>query len=234
MNKNPTRENAEDKNGGTSGFRRFYRIFRWFILAALVAIIALALKPPADLPERADPVQAPAEARAFEGKLEQLEEANHRGDAGVKVEFSGAEANAFLAQSMTNGASPATPEPNATPPNGAVPPSTRESDETKEAREAVKDFRIRLQDDEIVGFFVVNFHGRDLDLTVSGKPGAANGYMTFSPTGFKVGSLSIPVSMVGPALQRRLNEPEMREKMKLPEFVGDLRVENGQIVIIGK
>jgi len=40
--------------------------------------------------------------------------------------------------------------------------------------------------------------------------------------------------MVDPALQRRLNEPEMREKMKLPEFVGDLRVENGQIVIIGK
>jgi hypothetical protein len=234
MDRNLMRENAGNKNSGTSGLRGFYRIFRWFILAALVMIIALALKPPADLPERADPVQAPGEARAFEGKLEQLEEANHRGDAGVKVEFSGAEVNAFLAQSMANGAAQAKPEPNATPPTGAVPPSTRESDETKEVREAVKDFRVRLQDDEIVGFFVVTFHGRDLDVTVSGKPGAANGYMTFSPTGFKVGSLTIPVSLVDPALQRRLNEPETREKMKLPEFVSDLRVENGQIVIIGK
>jgi hypothetical protein len=35
-------------------------------------------------------------------------------------------------------------------------------------------------------------------------------------------------------LQSKLREPENREKMKLPSYVADLRVENGQLVILEK
>ena len=46
-----------------------------------------------------------------------------------------------------------------------------------------------------------------------------------------MGDLSVPVSLVNPALQRKLADPENRDKMKLPEFVKDVRVENGELVI---
>jgi hypothetical protein len=37
--------------------------------------------------------------------------------------------------------------------------------------------------------------------------------------------------MVNPVLQRKLADPENRDKMKLPEFVKGLRVQNGELVI---
>ena len=74
-------------------------------------------------------------------------------------------------------------------------------------------------------------YGKDVSITVAGHLGSRDGYVTFEPTEFKVGDLSVPVSMVNPALQRKLADPENRDKMKLPEFVKDLRVQNGDLVI---
>lgn len=220
-----------------TAFRLFYQIFRWCVLLALIVIIVLALKPPGDVPEGADPIKAPQQAREVEDKLQQLQDASSRGDAGVQVDLSAGEVNGFLSQSMASpGGNTSSPvpsdDPNPSPRTRTV--SVSDTDDPKVAQSAVKDFRVVMADDEVVGFFVVDFHGKDLDITISGRPTASNGYMTFSPTGFKVGSLSIPVSLVNPALQRRLNDPDMHEKLKLPDFVGDLRVQNGQIVITGK
>jgi hypothetical protein len=47
-----------------------------------------------------------------------------------------------------------------------------------------------------------------------------------------VGDLNIPVALVNPALQKKMQE--QREQMKLPAFVGDLRVENGELIIRSK
>jgi hypothetical protein len=66
-------------------------------------------------------------------------------------------------------------------------------------------------------------------VTVSGHLGAKDGYVTFDPTNFEVGDLTVPVALVNPALQKKMQE--QREQMKLPSFVGDLRVENGQLII---
>jgi hypothetical protein len=56
--------------------------------------------------------------------------------------------------------------------------------------------------------------------------------VTFAPTEFKIGDMPVPVSMVDPALQRKLAKPENREKLKLPQFVSDVRVEHGELVIV--
>jgi hypothetical protein len=56
--------------------------------------------------------------------------------------------------------------------------------------------------------------------------------VTFDPTEFKVGDLSIPVSLVNSALQKKL--AEQREQLRLPEGVASLRVENGELVITQK
>ena len=52
------------------------------------------------------------------------------------------------------------------------------------------------------------------------------------PTEFKIGELSIPVSLVNSALQKKL--AEQREQLKLPEGIAGLRIENGELVITQK
>jgi hypothetical protein len=44
-----------------------------------------------------------------------------------------------------------------------------------------------------------------------------------------VGDLNVPVSLVNPALQKKL--AEQRDRMKLPNNVGDLKVQNGELVM---
>jgi len=52
------------------------------------------------------------------------------------------------------------------------------------------------------------------------------------PTEFKVGDLNVPVSLVNPALQKKL--AEQRDRLKLPDGVGKLKVENSELVMQGK
>jgi hypothetical protein len=66
-------------------------------------------------------------------------------------------------------------------------------------------------------------------VTVSGHIGEKDGYATFDPTEFKVGDLSVPVSLVNPALQKKLAEE--RDRMKLPDNVGAMKVEKGELVM---
>ncbi len=88
---------------------------------------------------------------------------------------------------------------------------------------------ISLHDDVITGQFVVSVAGQHIYVTVSGHLGAKDGFVTFDPTQFKVGDLSVPVALVNSALQKKLQE--QRDQLKLPAFVGDLKVENGEVVL---
>jgi hypothetical protein len=84
---------------------------------------------------------------------------------------------------------------------------------------------------EVVGHFVADVYGKDVYLTVSGHLGSHGGYATFEPTGLKIGDLAVPASLVNAELQKKLSEPETREKLKLPAFVSSLQVVNGELVI---
>jgi hypothetical protein len=44
--------------------------------------------------------------------------------------------------------------------------------------------------------------------------------------------LNVPVSLVNPALQKKL--AEQRDRLKLPDGVGNLKVENSELVMQGK
>ena len=69
-------------------------------------------------------------------------------------------------------------------------------------------------------------------VTLSGHLGSKDGYATFDPTEFKVGDLNVPVSLVNDALQKKLNE--QKDRLKLPENVGGMKVENGELVMTQK
>jgi hypothetical protein len=133
-----------------------------------------------------------------------------------EVHLNSDEISAVLSQSLGNvGAAGLTPEANI----GTSAP-------------AIKDQQVSFDGDVVHGQFLTEIAGKDVWITVSGHLGDKDGYATFDPTEFKVGDLSVPVSLVNPALQKKLSE--QRDRLKLPDGVGDLKIENGELVMQGK
>lgn len=79
----------------------------------------------------------------------------------------------------------------------------------------IKDQQVTYEGDVVHGRFLTEIGGKDVWVTISGHIGSKDGYATFDPTEFKVGDVSVPVSLVNPALQRKL--AEQRDKLKVPE-----------------
>ncbi len=94
--------------------------------------------------------------------------------------------------------------------------------------------QVSFSGDRVIGQFVTSLHGKDVYVTVAGKLGASDGYLTFQPAQLKIGDLPVPVSMLNTPLQNKLSEPETRARLKLPDYITDLRVEDGQLVVIEK
>ena len=82
------------------------------------------------------------------------------------------------------------------------------------AMPVIKDQQVTMDGDIVHGKFLTEIGGKDVWVTISGHMGEKDGYATFDPTEFKVGDVSIPVSLVNPALQRKLAEE--RDRLKVP------------------
>jgi hypothetical protein len=78
----------------------------------------------------------------------------------------------------------------------------------------IKDQQITTEGDTVHGRFLTEIGGKDVWVTISGHMGEKDGYATFDPTEFKVGDMEVPVSLVNPALQRKLAEE--RDRLKVP------------------
>jgi hypothetical protein len=142
-----------------------------------------------------------------------------------------AQAAAALPKSMTASAAMAAPGAAAqTGPPTSVPASADAV--IGEGEPQVKDYKVNFDGDVARGQFVTQIGGKDVYVTLAGHLGSKDGYATFDPTEFKVGDLSIPVSMVSSALQQKLSE--QRDRLKLPDDVGNIKVENGQLVATQK
>ena len=96
----------------------------------------------------------------------------------------------------------------------------------------IKDQQVSFDGNLVHGQFLTTIAGKDVWITVSGHIGDQDGYATFEPTEFKVGDLNVPVSLVNPALQKKL--AEQRDRLKLPDGGGNLKVENSELVMQGK
>ena len=93
----------------------------------------------------------------------------------------------------------------------------------------IKDYQVSFEGDLVKGQFLTQVAGKDVWVTVEGHLGSKDGYATFEPTKFKVGDLSVPVSLVNDQLQKRLME--QRDRLKLPDSVSGMKVENGEVVL---
>jgi hypothetical protein len=206
------------------------RIISIATLAASLVAIVLVLKKPAPVSHPQAPAAIAEHAQAFDQKMAEFELAiqqtpvNYLSNTGssdsgqptssgpkAEVHLNSDEVGAALAQSLGNG--------------GASLPA----DATGGAAPTIKDQQVGFDGDLVHGQFLMEIAGKDVWVTISGHLGEKDGYATFDPTEFKVGDLSVPVSLVNPALQKKL--AEQRDRLKLPDNVGAMRVENGELVM---
>jgi uncharacterized protein YpmS len=203
---------ANDKE--VTGFKKFWKVLRWFILGALVLVIILMItKPSRPAPELSQTDQKQL-SQDFEQKMEHMEEAQQNGESGGHEEFTPEEVNASLSEMSANA-------------DAAMGAASAEKVDTKIVG-------INFVDDEATGQFIVHQYGKDIYITLIGHLSAKDGYANIELTSAKIGNLSVPVSMINPRLQAKLAEPDQHEKLKLPEFIADMRVENGKLVIVEK
>ena len=200
------------------------------LVTSLIALF-LVLKKPAPVAQPQPAAAAVANAQSFQEKVQQLDQPKEAGQAPAEVRLSSSEVSAALAQAAgqipmaeaaqaLSGLSSNTGS--STGPDTAVAPGQPE----------VKDYQVSFDGDVAHGQFLTHIAGKDVWVTLSGHLGSKDGYATFDPTEFKVGDLNVPVSLVNDALQKKLGE--QRDRLKLPDNVGGMKVENGELVMTQK
>ena len=215
-----------------SPFLKAYKILRWFFLITAIIAIFLAFKSPSNPGPQIDHAVQHQQAQLFEEKISSLESAHQQGSE-AEVSLESGEVNAAIAQSLASPEAQARVKANVAPAAvnpGNKPANSSQADNSGDGQ--IKDARVEFSSDFITGYFTTQQYGKELHLTVSGRLGCKDGYATFEPTAFKIGDLSVPVSFVNPTLQKKLSEPETHEKLKLPEFVADLRIVNGRLFVV--
>jgi hypothetical protein len=205
------------------------------LLASLIAIV-LVLKKPAPVAQPQAPAAIAEHAQSFDQKMTEFQQAVQQSSAQSnnssssapaqltaisgsdnpkpEVHITSDEVSAVLAQSLGN--------------TGELKPDSN----VGSGAPSIKDQQVTFDGDTVHGQFLTEIAGKDVWITISGHLGDKDGYATFEPTEFKVGDLNVPVSLVNPALQKKLADE--RDRLKLPDGVGGMKVENGQLVLQGK
>ena len=194
------------------------------LISSLLAIF-LVLKKPQPVASPMPAAVAAAKADSVQQKLQQLDQPKQPGQAPAEVRLSSDEISAAIAQAagaVPLSAQPGLPTAVPSSPDAVIAPGQPD----------VKDYQVSFDGDIARGQFLTQIAGKDVYVTLAGHLGSKDGYATFDATEFKVVELSIPVSSVNDAPCKKL--AEQRDRMKLPDDVGGLRVENGELVMTQK
>jgi hypothetical protein len=207
-------------------WRLIFRIIRWSTYAfALITLVLVFHKVPPPIVEA-----SPQAAARVEEKFEAVERAVASGQAAT-LRLDESELNSYLSTHLDLAG-------NATPPASApsgggqrVPSAPAPSpQEVEQMRSNVRDVKVQLIDDRVKAYVLFDVHGKDMTLQLEGRLSTRDGYLRFEPVSGQIGSLPIPQSSLESAVQRMMDSPENREKLKLPSDISDLRIQNGEIV----
>jgi hypothetical protein len=208
-----------------------FRCLRWSTyLAAFITLILLLHKTPA--PQVQSSPQAAARA---EEKFQKAEESVSQGQKAT-LRLDESELNSYLASRLVATNAPAaapavsTPVPASNDSQSMDRPGDPTPADVEQVRSAVKDVKVQMEGDQVHAYVVFDVHGKDMTLDLVGKLGSQDGYLKFTPVSGQLGSLPIPQSTLESAVQRLMDSPENREKLKLPSDIADMHIENGQLV----
>jgi hypothetical protein len=204
-------------------------------LGTSVVALMLVLKRPAPVAAPLPPPAVAANAQSFEQKMQQLDAARAQGQSGAEVRLNAQEVAAAIAQAsgaLSSGASSGgtTPEDSSGASSGGS--GSPLSGDLGPGEASVKDYQVNFEGDVAKGQFLTHIAGKDVWVTLEGRLGSKDGYATFDPTKIKIGDLEVPVSLVNDQLQKRL--AEQRDRLKLPDGLGGIKVENGEVVLTNK
>jgi hypothetical protein len=222
-------------------YRKVYEILKWSSVAALVVTLILVLhkSPGPNIPYSANA------AASAEQKFENADKAKAAGQPS-EVQLDRSELNSYLAQNLqlegkaaSMQAPPQTAGMDNVPTAGsAVPPDDPagafpggEQATVEQVQSTVKDVKVDMDGDLVKAHVIFDYHGKDLSLELDGHLSADSGYIKFEPVAGKLGSLPLPQSALQAAVDKMMASPENREKLKLPEDISDIQIQNGQAVV---
>jgi hypothetical protein len=212
-----------------SPLRIVFRIIRWTTYAAAIITLLMVFH----TAPRPVIVTSPQAAARVEEKVEAVEQAVASGQSAT-LRLDQTELNSYLASHLD--ISPTAPAKTAPigstgDANSNLPtPSGTPAQQIEQVRSSVRDVKVELVEDRVRAYVVFDFHGKDMTLQLEGRLTAANGYLRFEPLSGHFGSLPIPQSALETAVQKMMESPENREKLKLPREISDLKIENGELL----
>ena len=209
-----------------SPWKRIFRIVRWTTYTlALVMLVLMFHKARPPLVET-----SPQAAARAEEKLEQVEK-NVASGQPATLRLDETELNSYLGSHLALEGKGTANAPPTGGTQGAAGSGGPTAEQVEQMRSNVRDVKVQLIEDRVKAYVVFDVHGKDMTLQLEGRLGAQNGYLRFEPLSGEFGALPIPLSALESAVQRLMDSPENREKLKLPPEISDLRIENGEIVV---
>jgi len=209
-----------------------FRLLRWstYLVAVVTLILLLHKNPP-------PPVQSSPEAAArAEEKLQAVQQSVSQGQKAT-LRLDESELNSYLATHLDLAKEGEAPSSTIVNPSTATDASQTSEGagsptaaDVEQMRSSVRDVKVQMEGDQVHAYVIFDVHGKDMTLDLVGKLGAQSGYLKFEPVSGQLGALPIPQSTLESAVQRLMESPENREKLRLPDDVRDLHIENGQLV----
>jgi type II secretory pathway pseudopilin PulG len=185
--------------------KKVSRIISACILALAIIAVLMALRAPS-----ATLVPASAQdAKSFDEKIASLAQAHQRGTAQT-AHITETELTSKLQQGV---------DESAANPQGSV---------------VLKAASVHLEGDGFEGVFTLDVSGKELYLTMTGTLGVLDGRLQIQPSSAKLGSLPIPASAFRSLLGKQFDSPEARERLRLPDFIKDVHIENGELLVEGR
>ncbi len=145
------------------------------------------------------------DARSFDEKLLSLEQAHQQG-ATQTVHITETELTSKLQQGLDE-----------IPPDGGFV--------------VLRAASVHLEGDGFVAVFTLDVSGKELYLTMAGTLGVLDGRLQIQPSSAELGRLPIPSMAFHRILQRQFDSPATRERLRLPDFIKDMHIENGELVM---
>lgn len=213
----------------TGWVRPTVRVVRWFVLIVSAMTLYLILSPaPA-------PVIAirPEAQKSAERKIAQLERYVRAGRA-KDVDLDEAELNAWLLSSLEMppaAGSETKPVAQAGLPGAAVQGGDLLSAEVGQIQSTVTDVKVALLGEQIRTHLRFQLYGKEMSFELQGRLSARNGFLHLEPTAGKLGSFPIPAISLSAAASRILESPENREKFRLPEYISNVAVQGGKLLV---
>jgi hypothetical protein len=100
-----------------------------------------------------------------------------------------------------------------------------------EASSGIRDIKVKLLDDLLRAYVLIDFHGVNLSLMLEGQARIEDGRLRFDPETGKLGSLPVPQGTFRGIVRRFFDEPATQNRFFIAHRISHLRVDRGALIV---